>query len=41
MRYNRFAKEICRRFPFLEEQPEFQQKELKDGKDKRKKFTII
>ena len=41
IRYNRFVKEVVKRFPPLEEQPEFQEKELKDGKDKRKEFKII
>lgn len=39
--YNRLVKEINRRFPLEITKETFVEKELKDGKDKRKEFRII
>lgn len=39
--YNRLVKEINRRFPLEITKETFVEKELKDGKDKRKEFKII
>ena len=39
--YNRLVKEINRRFPLEITRETFVEKELKDGKDKRKEFKII
>lgn len=41
VKYNRYVKEVVKRFPPLSEREEFQEKELKDEKDKRKEFKII
>lgn len=39
--YNRLVKEVNRRFPLEITRETFVEKELKDGKDKRKEFRII
>ena len=39
--YNRLVKEVNRRFPLEITKETFVEKELKDGKDKRKEFRII
>ncbi len=39
--YNRLVKEVNRRFPLEITKETFQEKELTDGKDKRKEFRII
>jgi hypothetical protein len=39
--YNRLVKEVNRRFPLEITKETFVEKELKDGKDKRKEFKII
>lgn len=39
--YNRLVKEVNRRFPLEITRETFVEKELRDGKDKRKEFRII
>ena len=39
--YNRLIREVNRRFPLEITRETFVEKELKDGKDKRKKLEII
>ena len=39
--YNRLVKEVNRRFPLEITRETFVEKELKDGKDKRKEMKII
>ena len=39
--YNRLVREVNRRFPLEITRETFIEKELKDGKDKRKEFRII